>query len=357
MAEETKTVPSCCASEAPQQKKPLDKLLWGSLLALAAGYAWFLSFGHSPAFPEPLNRFTHGVYDLVNTIWWTVILGIVMISLLGRIPREFVTAIMGRGGTVSGVFRATGAGVLLDLCNHGILMVGAKLYERGASAGQVMAFLLASPWNSFSVTLVLLALIGWQWTLAFIVLSMVVAILTGVLFDQLVKARVLPSNPNETDIPQNFSFWSEAKRGVSGADYSASTWRQTFIDGVKDSRMVLRWLFFGLALTALIRAVFPPDLFAAWFGPELLGLTLTLIAATVIEVCSEGSAPIAGDLLTRASAPGNAFTFLMAGVATDYTEVMVVKETTRSWKIALFLPLLTVPQIVLLGWVLNQAAL
>jgi len=172
-----------------------------------------------------------------------------------------------------------------------------------------------------------------------------------------VRAKVLPANSNQTDLPAQFRFWPEAKSGLAGADYSLAAWRQSFSDGIKDSRMVLRWLFFGLALTALIRAIFPPELFAAWFGPELLGLTLTLIAATVIEVCSEGSAPIAGDLLTRAQAPGNAFTFLMAGVATDYTEVMVVKETTRSWKIALFLPLLTVPQIVLLGWILNKAAL
>ena len=357
MAEDTKTVPSCCASETEEQKRPADKLLWGSLLALAVGYAWFLTFGHSTTFPEAVNRFTHGVYDLVNMVWWTVILGIGMISLLSRIPREFVTAIIGKGGTVRGVLRATAGGVLLDLCNHGILMVGAKLYERGASAGQVMAFLLASPWNSFSVTLVLLALVGWQWTVIFILLSAVIAILTGIMFDYLVKARVLPGNPNQTDIPADFRFMEEAKSGLAGADYSAAVWRKTFVAGVKESRMVLRWLFFGLALTALIRAVFPPELFAAWFGPELLGLTLTLVAATVIEVCSEGSAPIAGDLLNRAQAPGNAFTFLMAGVATDYTEVMVIKETTKSWKIALFLPLLTVPQIVLLGWVMNQATL
>jgi hypothetical protein len=44
----------------------------------------------------------------------------------------------------------------------------------------------------------------------------------------------------------------------------------------------------------------------------------------------------------------------MAGVATDYTEVMSIRDTTKSWKIALFLPLITVPQIVLIGAVLNQ---
>ena len=98
----------------------------------------------------------------------------------------------------------------------------------------------------------------------------------------------------------------------------------------------------------------PLDTYQAFSGPTLAGLFLTLLAATVIEVCSEGSTPIAADILSRAAAPGNGFTFLMAGISTDYTEVMVIRDTTKSWKIALFLPLITLPQVLLIGWVLNQ---
>ena len=43
----------------------------------------------------------------------------------------------------------------------------------------------------------------------------------------------------------------------------------------------------------------------------------------------------------------------MAGAATDYTEVLVLRETTASWKLALLMPIVTVPQILLLGWMLN----
>tara|TARA_R110002072_G_scaffold4029_1_gene28682 strand:- start:41 stop:400 length:360 start_codon:yes stop_codon:yes gene_type:complete len=118
--------------------------------------------------------------------------------------------------------------------------------------------------------------------------------------------------------------------------------------------VVIRWSLFGLVLAGLIRALVPEDAVTTWFGATMAGLWLTLLATTVIEVCSEGSTPIAADLMNRAGAPGNSFTFLMAGVATDYTEVMSIRDTTRSWKIALFLPLITVPQIVLIGAVLNQ---
>jgi len=81
-------------------------------------------------------------------------------------------------------------------------MVGAKLYERGASFGQTLAFLLASPWNSFSLTLILFGLIGWPWSLAFIAGSAVVALATGWIADSWpdfpgVARGWLPPNPNQ----------------------------------------------------------------------------------------------------------------------------------------------------------------
>jgi uncharacterized membrane protein YraQ (UPF0718 family) len=57
--------------------------------------------------------------------------------------------------------------------------------------------------------------------------------------------------------------------------------------------------------------------------------------------------------LNIAKAPGNSFAFLMTGVSTDYTEIVALKETTKSWKISFFLPLITLPQIIILAVILN----
>jgi hypothetical protein len=263
---------------------------------------------------------------------------------------------LGTQRSFRGIVRAAFAGVLLDLCNHGILMVGAKLYERGATVGQVMAFLVASPWNSFSLTLVLVALIGLTWTLVFIALSMLVALLTGVVFLHLEQRGVIPANPHTSELPQQFAFWREAKSQFSQAQLSPSFFRAMFVDGIRESRMVVRWILFGVLLASSVRAFVEPELFALWFGPTLAGLGVTLLLATVIEVCSEGSTPLAADILTNAHAPGNSFAFLMGGVATDYTEIMVLKDVTASWRIALLLPLISLPQVVLLGVLLNGFA-
>ncbi len=286
--------------------------------------------------------------------WWGLLFGIVAVAVIGRFPQELVAAILGRGGSVSGLFRAVGAGVLLDMCNHGILMVGMSLYKRGASLGQTIAFLIASPWNSLSLTLILAALIGWKWMLLFILLSMVIGLVTGWIADRLVDAGKIPRNPNTVALPTAYRIGP----AISGVLKSLKPGRKNYLqlagEGLSGSKMVLRWIFFGFVLTGVIRAFVPDASFQQYFGPTIAGLFLTLLATTLLEVCSEGSSPIAADLLTRAHAPGNAFVFLMAGAATDYTEIMSLKETTRSWKASLALPLISTPQVLLIGWLIHR---
>lgn len=337
----------CC--ETPARR---DYFFWICFLVVAIAYPLGAVMQH--AHDSVIGVFTGGIYELFNAMWWGILLGIVFVGLLSRVPRELVMGVLGRDGGLAGLGRATLAGVFLDLCSHGILAVGMKLYERGASIGQVMAFLLASPWNSFSLTLILFGLIGVGWTLLFIALSLVIGIVSGLIFNALVRRGVLPDNPWRAELGEERplgEMWRELRQSMR---FSLSGTGDILRDGFAGSRVVIRWSLFGLILAGAIRAVMPEESFATWFGATLGGLWLTLLATTLIEVCSEGSTPIAADLMNRAGAPGNAFTFLMAGVATDYTEVMSIRDTTRSWKIALFLPLVTVPQVMVIGFILNQ---
>lgn len=342
------------AESCHSQKQRPDYLLWASATIVLLCYVlYWLVDGHSDL-PQWLVVMTSGVYELINRMWWGLVAAVVFVGLLERIPRDLVMSALGQGGTLKGIIRATIAGVLLDLCSHGILMVGAKLYERGASLGQLMAFLIASPWNSLSLTIILVALIGFGWTLAFVLLSMAVGVVTGLIFDYLVSGGKLPSNPNHAVSTNGDSLPRQLGQLMKTIKITPSGLWALLKDGLRDSKMVFRWVFFGVVVATAVRAFVPTDTYQTLFGPTVAGLLLTLLVATLIEVCSEGSTPIAADIVTRAAAPGNGFTFLMAGIATDYTEVMVIRDMTKSWKIALFLPLVSVPQILVIGWILNQ---
>ncbi|MCK5261263.1 MAG: hypothetical protein KAJ44_03710, partial [Thermoplasmatales archaeon] len=86
--------------------------------------------------------------------------------------------------------------------------------------------------------------------------------------------------------------------------------------------------------------------------PTVMGLLVTLFFATIIEVCSEGSSPLAFEIFNQTGAFGNSFTFLMAGVATDYTEIGLIWHNIGK-KAALWLPIITVPQVLILGYLFN----
>ena len=90
-----------------------------------------------------------------------------------------------------------------------------------------------------------------------------------------------------------------------------------------------------------------------YVGPDFTRILVTLLFATIIEVCSEGSSPIAFEIFAKTGALGNPFIFLMAGVATDYTEIGLLWSNIGK-RTAIWLPVVTVPQILLLAAFFNQ---
>jgi uncharacterized membrane protein YraQ (UPF0718 family) len=342
-----------CGGAVASARKP-DRFLWFCVIAVVLLYLIGLWLPHEQADPGRLAILAHGVVEFFNRMWWGMAIGVVFVGILGYVPRDLVMSVLGYAPGFTSLLRATVAGVFLDLCSHGILAVAMKLYERGASLGQVMAFLLASPWNSFSLTLILFGLIGVGWTLLFIALSLVIGLISGAIFDALVARGRLPANPHRELVNGDADagrLWQEFR---SSWQFSVAGTGRLLMEGLRGARVVIRWGLFGILLASMIRMLMPEEAFASWFGATVTGLGLTILAATIIEVCSEGTTPVAADLMHRASAPGNSFAFLMAGVATDYTEIMSIRDTTSSWKIALYLPLITLPQIIVLAIILNQ---
>jgi len=117
--------------------------------------------------------------------------------------------------------------------------------------------------------------------------------------------------------------------------------------------MILWWSLIGMGIASFAGAYIPTNFFQRYMGPTLLGIFATLTLATIIEVCSEGSAPMAFEIFKQTGALGNSLVFLMAGVATDYTEIGLLWHNVGR-KTAIWLPIVTVPQVILAGFLANM---
>ena len=335
------------ASEGKMHHTPFTKtavslILFGSLFFLSA---------HFPAF----HALHHGLLGYLKVIWWAIGLGLLLGGLIDHyIPTEYISYLLARPSKRT-IFRATLLGFLMSACSHGILALSMALYKKGASVASVVSFLLASPWANLAVTFLLIGLFGAKgWVI--IVSAIVVAIFTGLLFQELARREWVETNPNTVEVAPDFSVAEDIQNRFRMREWSL-TELQNDVKGILRSivalsEMVLPWVLLGVALAGTVSAFIPKEIFNRFFGPTLFGLFMTLLAATVVEICSEGSSPLAFELYRASGAFGNSFVFLMAGVVTDYTEISLLWANIGK-RTALWMIVLTVPQVLLLGFLYN----
>lgn len=302
-----------------------------------------------------LVSFRHALIDYFNRIWWAILLGLALGGVIDRyVPREYVSHVLAQRKKRT-IFYAVFLGFLMSACSHGILALAIQLHKKGAATPAVIAFLIASPWANMALTIMLFGFFGMK--AVFIILSAIlVALISGFVYQALDAQSLIEPNKNTVDIDPHFSIPGDIKKRAK--QYSLS-WNaikedaQGIINGAMSlGHMVLWWILIGMGIASLFAAYVPTDMFKTYMGAHLVGLGITLAVATIIEVCSEGSAPLAFEIYNQTGALGNSFVFLMAGVVTDYTEIGLIWSNIGK-KSALWLPIVAVPQVLVLGYLWN----
>jgi uncharacterized membrane protein YraQ (UPF0718 family)/YHS domain-containing protein len=335
----------CCP---PVKKPPLkNKLVITTSISLLIVLLSFL-------FPL-LVPFREAFLMYLKIIWWAVALGLFLGGLIDYyIPQEYISKILARKRP-STIFNAVFLGFLMSACSHGILALSIQLHKKGASNPAVVSFLLASPWANFTITVMLISLFGLK-GLFIIIASIFVAINSGFIFMLLEKKGLIEKNKNIVKVAADFSILKDIRRRAADYRFTLKTFSADLKGVTKGtlalSDMVLWWIILGILIASFAGAYIPVHFFHRFMGPTFLGLIVTLGLATIIEVCSEGSSPLSFEIYRQTGALGNSFVFLMAGVATDYTEIGLL-WTNVGRRTAIWLPIITVPQIVLIGYIAN----
>ncbi|MGI9271822.1 MAG: permease [Woeseiaceae bacterium] len=297
------------------------------------------------SFLTPLAALNESLLSYLGIVWWAILLGLTFGGLIDYfVPDGFIVHFLGQRRKRSLVY-AVFSGFLMSACSHGILAIAMQLYKKGASVPAVITFLLASPWANLPVTILLFGFFGWQAALI-VIGAMLIALLTGLIYMGLDNLGLIEGSL--PSVKSNDRSWQRL-REFKAADAT----RGVVAGAIRLANMVLWWLLIGILAAALIGAYVPAHWFMQFLGADFSGMLLTLLFATIIEVCSEGSSPIAFEIFDNTGALGNAFIFLMAGVATDYTEIGLLWSTIGK-RTALWLPIVTVPQILLLAYVLTN---
>lgn len=313
-----------------------------------------IMFTASLFFPV-LKQFRESFLEYLKMIGLPMTFGFLLGGMVEYyIPKEYISKYLARTHKRT-IFYSAGLGFLMTACSHGIIALSMELHKKGASGPAVVSFLLASPWANLPITFLLIGFFGWK-SMLIIFGALCIAIITGFIFQWLDRKGLIERNRHSVSVAHDFSIRKDMAKRFK--DYRPSLKQLiTDIKGIVRGvgslmEMVLGWVLFGTLLASFVSAFVPAHIFHRFFGPSVLGLFMTLLAATIIEVCSEGTAPLAFELYKQTGAFGNAFAFLMGGVATDYMEIgLIWKNLGR--KTAVWMLIVAIPQILILGWAFN----
>ncbi len=336
---------AACAAEAKKwYKERVFIILAFAAALLAAAYAF-----------EATRPFTVAFFDYIGMIWWALLLGFLLGGLIEYyVPKEYIQKYFSVHKKRT-IFYSVGLGFLMSACSHGILAISMELYRKGASTASVIAFLLASPWANLPVTILLFGFFGLK-ALYIVISAIIIAIITGLIYQVLDRRCIIECKSHNLKVDEKFSVRGDISRRFGGYKFTAANLKTDFKGVMKGSwaltKMIMWWIILGMLMASFARAFVTHELFMMYLGPTVLGMALTLVVAAVIEVCSEGSSPLAFEIFKQTGAFGNAFVFLNGGVATDYTEIGIIWSNIGK-RAAILLPIITVPQILLLGYVFN----
>lgn len=335
-----------CHSCAPATKWYKEKLFYVIVITLFfLGASYFISF---------LRPFYDTFMEYLRMIWWAILIGIFIGGIIDyMVPEQYVTRFLSRKRKRTILF-ATLFGFLMSACSHGILAIAVALHRKGASIPATVAFLLAAPWANLTITILLFGFFGLK-ALWLIASAIFIAMITGLIFQVLEKNGLIEQS-KKVVIDENFSVGRDIKKRIRDFRFNFREGISALGGIVKESwsltKMVLWWILIGMILASAARTFVPTYIFQDYLGASFLGLVVTLVIATIIEVCSEGSSPMAFEIFRQTGAFGNSFVFLMAGVATDYTEIGLLWSNIGK-KTALWTVLITVPQIIIFGLLFN----
>lgn len=250
-----------------------------------------------------------------------------------------------------GYLMGSGFGAITPFCSCSSIPVFLGFTSAGIPVGITMSFLLTSPLINEVAVLLLLSLLGWEFTLLYVVVGMSVGMIGGLFLDSIRAERWLQS------------FAADAlKRGqqnktaaVIEADVMTMAERHQF---AKDETLeifgrVWKWVIIGVGLGAALHGFVPEGWIEThlgdgqwWSVPAAVGLGIPLYSNAT------GVIPVMESLIANGLPVGTTLAFCMSTVAASFPEFILLKQVMQ-WRLlaTLFLMLLTAFTVV--GWIFN----
>lgn len=221
---------------------------------------------------------------------------------------------------VTGVLWSTLTGMLIPICSCGSIPLGIGLYHSGAYLGPTLAFMTSSPMINPIAIILAYGMLGPQIATVYVITGFVAPMIIGMVANRFAGDELYLKR--DESAPQRIQLEMEKpsvpRRVLMGLRWSFS----------ELALMIGKYTVLGMLTAALIFSLFPQSAIQRYLGnPGFISLLGITVIAAVMYVCAVGHIPFIAAIVASGAAPGVAITFLMAGAATNISELITIHHT------------------------------
>ena len=307
----------------------LTDRVWLAVVVLVAALAIFL-----PAQVTPSLQFTG---DSLTLIWPFLAFSVLAAAWLQAAGANHLIAKAVSGSPAVAILLAAAVGALSPFCSCGVVPLIAGLLSAGVPLSAVMAFWVSSPLMDPEQFILMVPLLGIEFTLAKTATAILLGLGAGGLVYTLDRAGFL-----QNVLREDFSAGCASRNVLTGKVLWAF-WREPERrahfkrEALGVALFLLKWLTLAFLLESLMVAYLSPDFVASYFGRGAAAIPLAAIIGVPAYLNGFAAIPLLAQLLDSGMAPGAGLAFLVGGGVTSIPAAMAVFALVKKQIFALYL--------------------
>lgn len=251
-------------------------------------------------------------------------------------------------------FLASVFGAITPFCSCSSIPVFLGFSSAGIPLGTTMAFLLTSPLINEVAVLMLFSLLGWQFTVIYVVVGIFIGISGGWFLDKIRAEKWLQS------------FAAEALKNSQSQAQNVQPSHQAVVKLTFSERhafakdeareiivRVWKWVFIGVGLGAALHGFVPDGWITEHLGDkQWWSVPAAVILGIPLYSNATGVIPVMESLLTNGLPIGTTLAFCMSTVAASFPEAILLKQVMQ-WRLLVIVFAMLLCAFTLIGWFFN----
>ena len=258
-------------------------------------------------------------------------------------PPERSRRILGRFKGLTAHIISALLGTVTPFCSCSSIPLFMGFNSAGLPIGVTFSFLISSPMVDLGSLVLLMSIFGSKIAVAYVLLGLVIAVLGGLVIEQLGMERHLEDFVKQAHVPL---AESETMSNQDRFHFAKEQMSETF-------RKVFPYVLVGVGIGALIHNWIPESQVTQLLGSQNpFGVILATLIGIPMYADIFGSIPVAEALLSKGAQLGTVLSFMMAVTTLSLPSLIMLKRAIKPPLLALFVAICIVG-IILVGYLFN----